>query len=487
MRDPIPRNCRSRRLSRAGAPGSGPADPYDGLEKGESELGAAAPSFPNMLLPLFALLQITATGRIDRPALFLDAKESVWPFGSSVSAIGDVDGDGDPDIAVGTPCPQLGAVGRVQVYSGANGCELVQIEGERRDGLFGFQLADADLDADGRRELLVAEPRGTGETGRVRAFLLESGDELPAYESDAGGEDFGWSLDVGDVTGDGCQEVVVGAPSARMGAGCVYVFSRRGRVLARIVGKSPGDRLGWSVDARADFDGDGANDLVIGAPRAGGTGAVHVHSVAAGRDLVRLSGRDRGEVFGFSVSSLRDASGDGASDVVVGAPWRNGEHVKSGAVQVFRSDDWSAAYSIEWSGGFTLEFEEGYPRTSHMSMRFGHSVLELPDVDGDGRSDFAVAATAGFSYFGCPSGWVATVSGATGDGLRLFSGSSPPWNYGASLDFLESTDDPWGATLLIGGPGDGLFHSHPMVDRRHLGNGDDLGRLEVCLDSDCSH
>ncbi len=371
------------------------------------------------MIALFVLLiQLAAAGRVDRSEMLPYACRSIWPFGSAVAVCGDVDGDGVDEFAVSTPRPVRVTRGRVQLFSGAEGRELRSWSGIQSDGLFGLALVAADLDGDERRELLVGEPW----PGRVVAFATGSGREVLQLRSGLRNEDFGWSLDAGDVTGDGSPEVVVGGPSADEGRGIVYVFARTGRLLACLQGERSGDRFGWSVDARADFDGDGASDIVVGAPRADGAGAVIAHSVARATTLARWSGESAGEGFGFSVCTLVDASGDGIPDLAIGAPWRDGEHGQEGAVTLFSGAGWK---SLRLLTGHQPGPPTGHRGCSWSSMRFGHTLHELPDVDGDCRSDLAVAAVGGYGQWGCTAGWVAIVSCGSGVRLRVLSGSSP--------------------------------------------------------------
>src|SRR6185295_1610195 len=140
---------------------------------------------------------------------------------------------------------------------------------------FGASVCVRDVTGDGLRDLLVGAPLnggGAGFTGRTTAQAMA---RLVASGSQ---HLFGSALAAGDVSGDGVADVVVGAPqqgTAGGSSGAAYVF-RGGASLAsasassaqvQITGAASGDKLGTSVGV-ADFDGDGTEDLFLGAPEA---------------------------------------------------------------------------------------------------------------------------------------------------------------------------------------------------------------------------
>jgi hypothetical protein len=159
----------------------------------------------------------------------------------------------------------------------------------------------------------------------------------------------------GDMNGDGLSDVIVGAyqssPQGRIGAGSSYViYGKKGGYpapldLARlnttqgfmIQGTAAGDNSGYSVSSVGDFNGDGINDVIVGAPYAKPQGRWVAGSsyVIYGKkggypaplDLARLNatqgiiieGAAANDQSGDAVSSVGDFNGDGLSDVIVGA------------------------------------------------------------------------------------------------------------------------------------------------------------------------
>ncbi|MCI0587518.1 MAG: integrin alpha [Planctomycetes bacterium] len=337
-------------------------------------------------------------------------------FGAAVAGVGDVTGDGLPDLAVGAPGAASGGVaqaGEARVFSGSTAVLLLAFAGSGVGDELGVALASAgDLDADGVPDLLagareagsafpVTAPAGPG---YVRAISLGTGSVLYTVAGTGVAGKFGSSLSaVGDVDGDGASEFVAGAPQYLLGPGCcgatgpgyVRVHSgATGLLLAAIQGTTIGDRFGSSVAGAGDLDGDGLPEVAVGAPRAGsgplpGGGRVSVFSASSPIPLV-VEGRGSEASLGTSISSVPDTNGDGYADVVVGSPLVDRVRVLSGL-------DGSVLLAIPG------------PQTG---ARFGSSVAGLGDLDGDGAGDFVVGAPLP----GGPVPW--------GSIARVYSGST---------------------------------------------------------------
>lgn len=172
--------------------------------------------------------------------------------------------------------------------------------------------------------------------------FVESVRVLHEWRGESPLDEFGWiARDAGDVDGDGVHDVVTSAPSAAgpdggERAGAVYLYSGRSR---RLLWKASGraeERLGVGVEAAGDVDADGVPDVVAGAP--GGDRTV-VYSGADGSVLLELGALEEGEGFGRKVSDLGDVNGDGRDDVLVGAPGNDAEGEDAGAAYVFSGRD----------------------------------------------------------------------------------------------------------------------------------------------------
>ena len=185
---------------------------------------------------------------------------------------------------------------------------------------------------------------------------------------------------------------------------------------ARVTGEGFGSRAGWVVANAGDFNGDGANDLLVGAPNADpadrpDAGAAYVvfgpraglpESLAglAARG-VRLLGAERGDRLGSSAAAAGDVNGDGLADVIVGAPVDvDGDGIGETIRGERRSEPRpGAAYVVfgRREGGATLDAARpaaGVVRltTTMPDDRTGADVGSVPDMDGDGRRELIVGA-----------------------------------------------------------------------------------------------
>jgi hypothetical protein len=199
-------------------------------------------------------------------------------FGVSVHGGVDVTGDGVPDYVVGAP-GHTGAgapIGSVHVYNGATGAEVRTLYGQS-DEKFGFavRLGRANGTAGGAPRIYVGAPSRTSTPGKVYVYDM-AGVQVAVYDGalPEASVNFGASLTSGgDMSGDGVDEVVVGDPniplSSQYGTGKAYAYSVDENVLTfELFGDTTDGGFGYAMDFLTDFNGDGVNDLVIGAPGA---------------------------------------------------------------------------------------------------------------------------------------------------------------------------------------------------------------------------
>jgi len=203
------------------------------------------------------------------------------------------------------------------------------ILGDEAGARLGAALARADLDGDGSPELIVGAPGARGGAGCVAAFALP---EVPAPDPvsvatglslgcGGPGEAYGAALvGAGDTDGDGREEVWIGAPN---GDRVVRVDTRG--VRATVSGDIPGARFGAAVHARADTPG----ALWVGSPAAaGGRGAAWAFQVledrayAAGEADLHIAGSNPTGALGTAIAAQRGV--DGTLTVLLGAPGEAG-------------------------------------------------------------------------------------------------------------------------------------------------------------------
>ncbi|MEM9378471.1 MAG: integrin alpha [Planctomycetota bacterium] len=382
--------------------------------------------------------------------------------GSSLAPVGDVDGDGLPDLASGDAGGLNSSGGGVIVFSGATGRDLYRPFVDSASYSAGFSLARlGDLDGDGIAELAAGDELWGTPTDRPGSVTITQGGTGALIELLIGEDTldlFGWSIDrVPDVDLDGIPEIAVGAPGADAGgrgSGAVLLYSGASRArLWRIDGSEVGGALGYVVRGASDFDGDGRGDVVVSEPSAtSSTG-----DVAAGRVLV-LSGVDgsivqvfEGETphegFGRSLAVVGDGDGDGRDDLIVGAPFASTAAFSGGRVDLISSATGGSIWSFAGTG-----FGES----------LGDHVGAVGDLDGDGTQD--AAFTRGLDVFDPESGQAFAVSVATGSIL-----------YSVPAPLLEADRRPLAGTgdlsgdglddLAVGAPRDGVVRVHQLGDR----------------------
>ncbi|MEE2778834.1 MAG: hypothetical protein VYE73_18995 [Acidobacteriota bacterium] len=270
-------------------------------------------------------------------------------FGGKVAAVGDVSGDGASEIVVGAARANSGA-GAAYLFSGANGELLVRYDGGTGEGL-GSTVGGAE------HQIVIGAPNaGPGGRGEVRVYHDTEADPAFVISAEESGQQLGamFVSVVGDIDADGVADVY--ASDWQDGAngpvtGRIYVHSgATGERLLTLVGEGPGEGFGIGPGRAGDVDGDGHDDLVIGAWQHGSAahsgGKVYVYSGRTGEPLRTLTGRIPGETLGFDADGMGDVDGDGEVDFLLTSAWslvagaRSGRAlVVSGAVPDEKGED----------------------------------------------------------------------------------------------------------------------------------------------------
>jgi len=370
-------------------------------------------------------------------------------FGFSLDRTGDVNNDGIPDIVVGAPGLMAGGTGsgRVSVRSGADGSFLWSFDGSAFDELGSSVAGCGDIDQDGTPDFVAGAPGG-GFSGDCYAEVRSGATHGKLFTIHAAtlGDETGASVaGPGDVDGDGWRDVLVGRPAANFGpdsnAGEADVISGHGShaFVEGVPGGFATARMGSSVAAVGDIDGDGNADWAAGAPTLGlpsTTPFVYVvhGSGGLGGSAYSIVGPAPGTQFGRAIDGAGDANGDGKSDVVVGAP-QDGTN-DAGTVRVYSGPSGSVLHSFTNASG---------------EIEFGAAVALVEDIDGDGKDDVLVSSPAEWSSAG-QTGVARVYSGANGSVLRTHVGAAPGERFGASLFALGDLNADGHDEYAIGAP-----------------------------------
>ena len=278
--------------------------------------------------------------------------------GSAAAALGDLDGDGNEEVAIGAPDNDGGWGGAVFVRSDVPitsylwGGDIWLAEAS--SDLAGFSVAGGnDLDGDGLGDLAIGAPGRTGLAGAVyvtytpgSGYVSLSGSDLRIDGETA--SYLGSSVAISsDMDGDGRGELLMGAREYSGGTGRAYI-AYGGSSLSLAVdadvfidGSAAGDYLGSAVCGPGDVDVDGGADLLVGAYGTAGGGAAYLFTGALTGTLTTadaaavLAPAAGTALFGSALLCPGDLDGDGASDLVVGAPADATAGAGAGAIYLF--------------------------------------------------------------------------------------------------------------------------------------------------------
>lgn len=292
--------------------------------------------------------------------------------GFQLSPAGDLNDDGYDDLAIAAPFANAGSVGdtggsgetdtgKVYLLFGGPDFELAEINAGKT-GVLDLSYADTtlagsapgdtagtflagvgDVNGDGLDDLWVGAPGADSGAGRGYLLLgrLSWPPLIPLADADVIFEGSSASAALGpvaggDFTGDGNSDLLIGAPGEENGLGAVYLLQGGPALLdselpwteraSRIGGLEPGGRLGQTLSPGNDVQGDGVDDLLMGAP---GASLAYVMFGRKGEWIPALAEAEvtlvgtPGEGVATALTAASDINGDGYADLLIGAPLAN--------------------------------------------------------------------------------------------------------------------------------------------------------------------
>jgi hypothetical protein len=286
-------------------------------------------------------------------------------LGSSFANLGDVDGDGKADFAVGAinDTGEAPFTGAVYVYKGGSATPalLAKLNGGNPMDKFGWAITGGDVNADGKNDIIVSAVYATGsayQSGLVYVYFGGSTiSQTPSLVINGGS---GMSLATGDVNGDGIADLMIGA-----GSKVVIYYGGHGfashsqapdvTISGSKSGGAASSGFGNAVAYLGDVNKDGFGDIAVGNPtrsdpaiydnigsvcifRGSASYPATVYEDDATFRLAKITGEGKADRFGASIAVAGDVNGGGAADILVGAVWGDGSAKGSGKIYLFHTE-----------------------------------------------------------------------------------------------------------------------------------------------------
>ncbi|MBU0927411.1 MAG: FG-GAP repeat protein [Spirochaetes bacterium] len=310
-----------------------------------------------------------------------DSSEGVFLVGHRIN---DINADSFSDLLIGSS-------GWLDVFFGGSVIDTYSEISVPGSGSFGVALAAlGDLNSDGYGDFAIGAPNySPNYRGIAYIYLGKDVAELGTPLTSAGEADnsnFGISVSPGfDINGDGYDDLIIGASGYNSGQGRAYIFfggaSFDAEVDITLSGETLGDNFGISVAGIGDYNGDGFDDVVVGSPGYDSSrGRVYMYYGGPAMDAIAdltITGENPSDFFGKSISKAGDLNRDGYSDFIVGAYGFSGN---TGRAYIYKG-----GISQSVLPQLILDGEQG-------NSYFGWAVSGGVDENGDGFPDIVIGA-----------------------------------------------------------------------------------------------
>ncbi len=407
---------------------------------------------------------------VEVPELIGQSKQE--RYAKTLRLIGDIDGDGVDDFAVGAPLKSTVQqnAGAVYLYSGQTGALIRTLNGQSPNGRYGSSLAYAgDIDGDNIPDLIIGSPRSShvgDSNGQVDLVSGADGQTILSIYGENEGDRLGTTVAGPPLNSDNPNHpLLLGAPyhdSAGRQSGRIYVLDNLGNQLATIDGSRKGDRFGSSISFIGDTTGDAHSEFIVGSPKnddnASNAGRADIFSGNSYQMIKTLLGQKAGSRFGSSVVGGGHLDSDIYADFVVAATHYN----KSNKQKVGRVYAYSGRHS-------TMLWKKTGKSTNE---RLGSFIHITKDINCDGHDDVIISSPRYSETGSSHIGRVVLRSGATAELITSLIGVQPEGFLGESACVVHKSEGT--PTLLVG------------ASRMTIDGMDDTGSIVEAILSQCS-